>query len=158
MRHPEDMRVGEKVDLGEHIKAFAERFDPQPFHVDEAAARRTHYGGLVASGWHTAAVCMRFMAACLNGMRAAARERGGPAARTGVSPGFRDLAWPKPVFAGDTIRYATEVVDRRPLASRPGWDLVLLRNTGTNQAGELVFSVLSALFVERPHDGKDISG
>jgi acyl dehydratase len=158
------MHIGEKVDLGEHtftaeeIKAFAERFDPQPFHVDEAAARRTHYGGLVASGWHTAAVCMRFMAAYLNGMRAAARERGGSTARTGVSPGFRDLAWPKPVFAGDTIRYATEIVDRRPLGRRPGWDLVLLRNTGINQAGELVFSVLSALFVERPLDGKDISG
>jgi acyl dehydratase len=157
MRYLEDVRIGDKAELGQHtftaegIKAFAERFDPQPFHVDEAAASRTHYGGLVASGWHTAAVCMRLMAAHLNRMHAAARERGEPTARAGVSPGFRDLQWLKPVYPGDTIRYATEVVGKRPLESRPDWGLVLLRNTGINQAGDLVFSVLSALFVERRH-------
>ena len=69
-------------------------------------------------------------------------------ARTGVSPGFRDLKWPKPVYAGDTIAYATEVIATRALRSRPGWGLMVSRNTGTNPAGELVLSFEGAVFLE----------
>ena len=74
--------------------------------------------------------------------------RGEPVARTGVSPGFRNLTWPKPVYAGDTITYATEVIATRPLLSKPGWGLMVSRNTGTNPAGELVLSFEGAVFLE----------
>ena len=81
------------------------------------------------------------------------RARGEPVARAGPSPGFRDLRWLKPVYAGDTITYATEMVEMRATASRPGWGLMTSRNTGTNQNGEPVLSFISSAFVERRHDG-----
>ena len=77
------------------------------------------------------------------------RARGEPVAALGVSPGFRDLQWLKPVYAGDTVSYASEVIETRPLASRPGWGLVSSRNTGVNQRGEPVISFISSVFVER---------
>ncbi len=155
MRHFEDIRVGDSAALGHHtftaaeIKAFAARFDPQPFHVDEAAAARSHFGALIASGWHTAVVGMRLIIDHKRRREEDERARGEPSAKTGVSPGFRDLKWLKPVFAGDTIAYASEVLEARPLKSRPGWGLVFTRHTGTNQAGELVFSFIGSVFVER---------
>ena len=79
----------------------------------------------------------------------AMRARGEAVAELGPSPGFRELKWIKPVYAGDTISYASEVVALRPSQSRPGWGLLTLRSTGTNQAGELVLSFLSAAFVQR---------
>lgn len=155
MKYLEDIRVGEKTELGAHtftadeIKSFATRFDPQPFHVDEAAAARSHFGGLVASGWHTGSVCIRLIVLARLREEEAMRARGDAVGRTGPSPGFRDLKWPKPVYAGDTISYASEVIETRPVASRPDKGLVFARNTGTNQNGELVFSFVSALFVDR---------
>lgn len=155
MKYLEDIRIGEKAELGRHtftadeIKTFAARFDPQPFHMDEAAAARSHFGGLIASGWHTAAMCMRFIVDYKRKEQEAERARGEPGAQTGVSPGFRDLKWLKPVYAGDTIAYASEVLEVRPLKSRPGWGLLFSRNTGTNQASELVFSFIGSVFVQR---------
>jgi acyl dehydratase len=70
-------------------------------------------------------------------------------AELGPSPGFRDLRWHKPVHAGDAVSYASEVIETRPLKSRPGWGLMTMRNTGTNQHGELVISFISTAFVER---------
>jgi acyl dehydratase len=154
MRFLDEIRVGERTVIGSHtftaaaIKAFAARFDPQPFHLDEAAAARSHFGALCASGWHTAAVWMRLIVDHRRAESEARRARGEPVARTGVSPGFRDLKWPKPVYAGDTITYATQVIATRPLRSRPGWGLMLSRNTGTNPAGELVLSFEGAVFLE----------
>jgi acyl dehydratase len=151
----EDIRVGDKTALGSHtftaeaIKTFAQAFDPQPFHLDEADAARSHFGGLVASGWHTGSVCIRLIVQNRMRQEEAMRARGEPVGRTGPSPGFRELKWLKPVYAGDTITFASEVIDARAVASRPGKGLVFARNTGTNQAGELVFSFVSIVFVDR---------
>jgi len=155
MKFFEDMRVGEKSGLGRHtftaedIKAFAARFDPQPFHLDEAAAARSHFGRLCASGWHTACVWMRLMIDYRRREDEQRRARGEMVAQLGPSPGFRDLEWLKPVHVGDTISYATEVVEMRPLESRPGWGMIVVRNTGVNQRGEAVISFVSSAFVER---------
>jgi acyl dehydratase len=155
MKYFEDIQVGEQRELGRHtftapeIKSFAERFDPQPFHLDEQAAARSHFGGLVASGWHTGSVCIRFIVEDRLREEEAMRARGEPIGRTGPSPGFRDLKWPKPVYAGDTITFRSEVVEMRAVQSRPGKGLVFVLNSGSNQAGELVFSFISSVFVDR---------
>jgi acyl dehydratase len=155
MPYFEDLEIGARNEIGSHrftaeeIKAFAERYDPQPFHLDEDAAARSHFGGLVASGWHTAAMWMRLAVDRRKRDAEAARARGEPVAALGPSPGFRELKWLLPVRAGDTITYATEVVDKRVSASRPGWGLMYVLNTGTNQDGKLVLSFLSTAFVER---------
>jgi acyl dehydratase len=155
MQYFEDLQIGVRTDLGGHtfnaeeIKAFAAGYDPQPFHVDEAAATASHFGQLSASGWHTAAMWMRLMVDHLRRDDEARRARGEPVAELGPSPGFRDLRWLKPVYAGDTVSYASEVVETRALKSRPGWGLMTIRNSGTNQHGELVISFVSTAFVER---------
>ena len=155
MRFFEDMHVGERADLGSHtftaeeIKAFAQKFDPQRFHVDEAAAAKTHFGALCASGWHTTAVYMRHFVESERREADMLRARGARPARDGPSPGIRDLRWHKPVFAGDTISFAREVKELRETTSRPGWGLMVALNTGTNQHGELVLSFVGAKFAER---------
>jgi acyl dehydratase len=155
MRYFEDLRVGDRMELGSHtftadsIKGFAQRFDPQPFHLDEAAAARSPFGALCASGWHTASVWMRLMVDYVQRGDEALRARGEPVAELGPSPGFRDLKWLKPVYVGDTIAYLSEVVETRASNSRPGWGLMTLRNTGANQRGEPVISFVSVAFVER---------
>ncbi len=155
MKFFEDIGVGERDELGtytftaEAIKSFAARFDPQSFHVDEAAAAKSHFGALCASGWQTASVWMRLMIEHQRRDDEARVRRGEAIARLGPSPGFRDLKWLKPVYVADTISYSTEVIDKRPSGSRPQWGLVTLRNTGSNQRGELVISFVSVAFVER---------
>ena len=155
MSYFEDLRVGVRTELGSHtftaeeIKTFAREFDPQPFHLDEEAAARSHFGALCASGWHTAAVCLRHVVEDRHRRQAELRRLGEPVAKTGPSPGLRDLKWPKPVYAGDTITFATEVVALHDVAKHPGVGLRIARNTGTNQRGELVYSVLSSTYVER---------
>ncbi len=155
MKFFEDIRVGDTADVGGHtftadnIKAFARRFDPQPFHMDEAAAKRSHFGALCASGWHTAAAWMRLLIDYRRRMDEAARARGEPVAIRGPALGFRDLKWLKPVYAGDTIAYKTEVIELRESASRPGFGLMRSRTTGVNQNGEPVITLVSATFVER---------
>lgn len=163
MKFFEDIAVGERHDIGRHsfsagdIKAFAARFDPQAFHLDESAAARSHFGALCASGWHTAAVWMRLMVEHQRREDAARRQRGEPVAELGPSPGFRELKWLRPVYVGDTVNYAMEVVAARPSNSRPGWGLITLRNTGTNQKGEPVISFVSVAFVQRRGTAKAIA-
>ena len=155
MKFFEEVIVGEKTELGRHtftaeaIKAFAAQFDPQAFHLDEAAAARSHFGALCASGWHTAAMWMRSMVDYNRRDDEARRARGERVAVLGPSPGFRELKWLKPVYVGDTITYATEVLDARASNSRPDWGLMTIRNTGVNQKGELVISFISVAFVPR---------
>jgi acyl dehydratase len=155
MKYFEEFQVGDKIVIGRHtfsaeeIKSFAERFDPQLFHLDEAAAARSQFGALCASGWHTAVMWMRLRMDQMRGEVEEQRARGEPVAQLGPSPGFRQLQWLKPVYAGDTITYASEVVESRALNSRPGWGLVRFLNTGANQAGEPVVSFLGSAFVER---------
>jgi acyl dehydratase len=150
----DDLRVGERRELGSHtftaeaIKAFATRYDPQAFHVDEEAAARSHFGRLCASGWQTGAVCMRLIVLANQREAQARRARGEDVPNVGPSPGVRDIRWHKPVYAGDTISYALEIKELRDV-SWPGYGLVVSATTGTNQAGELVYSALGAVFVER---------
>lgn len=151
----EDLRVGERFEVGRHtfaadeMKAFAGRFDPQPFHLDETLAARSHFGALCASGWHTAATWMRLMVDYHRREDAARRARGEPVAEMGPSPGLRELKWLKPVYVGDTITYSSEVVEARASNSRPQWGLMSVRNTGVNQKGELVISFISTVFIQR---------
>ncbi len=155
MRFFEDIALGERRETGSHvftaeeIKRFAGAFDPQPFHTDEAAAAKSHFGALCASGWHTVAVWMKLHVRAVQEEDRMLREAGQPVARLGPSPGFEALKWLKPVYAGDTISFETEVTSRRPSRSRPEWGVITLENTGRNQAGEEVVSFTGHVFVER---------
>jgi acyl dehydratase len=154
MQFIEDLTIGARTVLGRHtftadeIKAFALKFDPQPFHLDEAAAANSPFGALCASGWHTVAVWMRLNIDHQQRADAARRARGEPIAELGLSPGFRELRWLKPVYVGDTISYAAELTAKRLSGSRPGWGLITLRNTGANQNDEPVLSFVSTAFVQ----------
>jgi acyl dehydratase len=155
MKYFDDIQLGERAELGRHtftaeaIKSFAGRFDPQAFHLDEAAAVRSPFGALCASGWHTASVWMRLMVEYQQRQDAIRRERGDEIASLGPSPGFRELKWLKPVYVGDTIRYAMEIAEKRASKSRPDWGLITLHNTGINQKDEPVLSFVSTAFVQR---------
>src|SRR5262249_52120826 len=151
----EDIAVGDRAEIGRHtfaaeeIKSFAQRFDPQPFHLGEAAAAQSLFGALCASGWHTACLWMRLAVEDRRREDDERRARGEAGAALGVSPGFRELRWLNPVYPGDTITYATEIVELRPSGSRPEWGIMTSRNTGTNQRGEPVLSFISSAFIER---------
>ena len=152
----EDIRIGEQTLLGSHlftredIIRFAKLYDPQPFHIDEAAAEASQFGGLIASGWHTGSVWIRLMVEhrqrSTEGQAAALGEH---RPRIGPSPGLRDMRWTTPVRPGDTISYSTRVAEKIDLASRPNWGIVVSRNEGVNQNGEMVLSFLGEVFVER---------
>jgi acyl dehydratase len=158
VKYFEDIQVGDVFPLGSHtftaeeIKAFARRFDPQHFHVDEAAAERSHFGALIASGWHTAVASMRLMVDYRRRLAETMRARGEPVAGIGPALGFRELKWLKPVYVGDTIDYNSEVIATRVSSSRPRSGLLTFRSTGVNQNGELVISFESTTFVERRGD------
>jgi len=155
MRFFEDMTVGQRRDIGsftftaDAIKRFAAQFDPQRFHLDEEAGRNSLFGGLAASGWHVGSVCMKLLVADGQRQSAEAQARGEEVAAWGPSPGFRDLRWIKPVLAGDTVSFASEIVALRTSETRPEWGILQGRNTGTNQRGELVYSILATAFVPR---------
>ena len=149
----DDMKVGHRRELGtftftaENIKTFAREFDPQPFHLDEEAGRNSIFGGLAASGWHVSSVCMKLIVA--EGVRARqeVEARGEEFGTGGPSPGFRDLRWLKPVLAGDTLTYSSEIISARATASRPGWGIVQSKNVAVNQRGEEVYSFLGSVFL-----------
>ena len=159
MRYFEDLEIGARREVGaftftaEDIKRFAAQFDPQRFHLDEEAGRKSLFGGLAASGWHVASVCMKLMVADGKRLAAEAATRGETIAVWGPSPGFRELRWIKPVLAGDTISFASVVETTRTSDKRPEWGIVQARNTGTNQRGELVYSFLATAFVPRRKPG-----
>ena len=155
MKFFEDITVGERHEIGSHaftaeeIKRFAGVFDPQPFHMGEAQAEKTHFGQLCASGWHTLAIWMRLNIREVERQKRNFEMAGTPVAKLGASPGFDELKWLKPVYAGDTISFRTEVVGKKVSRSRPEWGLVSIRNTGRNQDGVEVISFLGHVFVER---------
>jgi acyl dehydratase len=147
----EDVAIGTKRDLGtytfteEEIIAFARKYDPQPFHIDPEAAKHSMFGGLIASGWHTAAIWMKLAIA----ERERAKASGNPLMRSGVSPGFEDMRWLRPVRPGDTLHYTSETIEKVALRSRPELGLVKTRNEARDQMGELVFSFVGKGFVRR---------
>ena len=114
----EDVAVGVTVELGqtvftrEDILAFARKFDPQPFHLDDEAARKSLFGALCASGWHTAAMWLRHNIDHRKRITDQIVYRGDKPARWGPSPGFEKIRWLKPVFVGDTIRYTQRVREK----------------------------------------------
>ena len=143
-RYLEDFTVGQtfgsgrvKVDT-EQIKAFAAEFDPQPFHLDENAARETIFGGLAASGWHTAALTMRLL------VESEIAPAGGI-----VGAGFDEFRWPRPVRPGDELRIESEVLEVRASRSRPNQGLIKVRTTTLNQMDEAVQVQIANLIVPR---------
>lgn len=132
----EDFYPGQEIDLGQRtvseqeIIAFATQFDPQPFHVDRAAAERSIYGGVIASGWHTCSMMMRMVVDSLMG-----------AAASMGSPGLEGVRWMQPVRAGDTltVRYLTQKV--KASNSKPDRGVVWSKWTATNQHGEPVCTI-----------------
>lgn len=155
MKYFEDIRLDDVIMTGRHtfqadeIKAFARRFDPQLFHVDDAAAEASHFGALCASGWHTAAVWMRLMIDRRRADHEAMRARGEGIAASGPALGLRDLKWLKPVYVGDIIDYKSVVTEARVSNSWPGFGLMTILTTGVNQHGVPVISFYSTTFVER---------
>lgn len=147
----EFLLVGEDIQLGSHhfdaeaIKAYARKYDPQPFHVDEEAARHSVFGRLCASGWHTAAVWMKLNLAY--GM-ARAWTGPGPEPVLGPSPGFRNMKWPKPVYAGETISFARKTTGHRPITNRPGWRVVTQWSEAFDGTGAKVFEFEGAVLVK----------
>ncbi len=145
-RYLEDYAPGQKFGSGRlsveasRIKSFAAEFDPQPFHLDEARARDTLFRGLVASGWHTAAMTMRLI------VEGELDPVGGV-----VGAGLDELRWPRPVRPGDELRVESEVLEVRPSQSRPADGLIKVRTVTLNQNGEPVqISVVNLLVKRRP--------
>jgi acyl dehydratase len=143
-----DIQAGTRRELGhytfteEEIIHFARTYDPQPFHIDPEAAARSTFGGIIASGWHTVAIWMKL---------AVASGAFGPGeGASGISPGFEDLRWLKAVRPGMTLFYSTEVTSRRSLASRPGWDVVMIHNEAREADGTVVMSFTGKVFAKRP--------
>jgi len=144
-RYLEDFEVGETLELGscrvtrEEILEFARRYDPQPFHVDEAAARQSIYGGLIASGWHTTAMLMRLL---VDGM-AGVNSMG--------SPGTDEIRWLKPVRPGDTLTARAVVLDVVPSRSKPDRGHMRAAYEVFNQKGEKVMTMISrGIYARRP--------
>lgn len=145
-RYLEDFVVAQTFGSGrlrvekERIKAFAAEFDPQPFHLDEEAARESIFRGLAASGWHTAAMTMRLL------VESEFKPAGGL-----IGAGFDELRWPRPVRPGDELRTESEILEVRPSKSRPDQGLIKVRTTTLNQNGEAVqISVGNILVPLRP--------
>jgi len=123
----------------ERIVAFGEEFDPQPQHVDEAAAAKSNFGELVASGWHTASVSMRLQ-------YEAAFSR---IANGGMGAGIEKLNWTRPVRPGDLLHVEVEVTEMRPSASRPERGVIRFLTTTINQHGQTVQTMLGTVLVPR---------
>lgn len=120
------------------IKAFASQFDPQPFHLDEEAARQTIFSGLAASGWHTSAVTMRLL------VDSDLKVAGGL-----VGLGLEGLKWPRPARPGDELRVQAEVLEVRASRSRPHQGLIRVRTTTLNQRDEVLQVYVSTMIVPR---------
>jgi acyl dehydratase len=140
----EDFAVGQKYASGrlrvdaDGIKAFASAFDPQPFHLDEDAARHSFFGGLAASGWHTAALTMRLL------VESGFRPAGGI-----IGTRADELTWPRAVRPGDELEVEAEVLEVRPSRTRPDHGFIKCRATTLNQRREPVQVLLMNLLVER---------
>lgn len=128
----DDLAVGDRFTSGEHamdeaqIKAFATQFDPQPFHLDEAAGRATLFGGLAASGWHTAAITMRLQV-----------TTGLPIAG-GIIGAGAEISWPRPTRATDVLHVVSEVLEILPSKSKPDRGMVTVRSETRNQQGDVL--------------------
>jgi len=148
----EDTQIGDKSTIGsytfteENIIAFAKKYDPQPFHLDKEAAARSIYSGLIASGWHTAAVWMKLMIAYRQSRIAAGAE---PAQANFVSPGVREIRWLKPVRPGMTLIYVNETSAKLDWPSLPQYGLIEGRNEARDPNGILFYSFINRVLIAR---------
>ena len=147
MRYFEDFQIGEVSELGPvsvteaEIVEFAERFDPQPFHIDPEAAQASPFGGLIASGWHTTAL---FMGMFVRGVLLDSASLG--------SPGVEEIRWTAPVRPGDTLRGRSTISDVQPSATNPRRGTVITANEVLNQDGEVVMRLKArGFFARRPN-------
>lgn len=140
----EDYKPGHVYDLGttsvsqSQIIEFAREFDPQPFHLDPAAAAATQFGGIIASGWHTASLVMR---RCVDHYLSPVSSLG--------SPGVEDLRWPNPLKSGDTLGIRATILEARPSRSRPDRGIVRTRVEAVNQNGDPVLTMIAVNFLRR---------
>ena len=143
-RYLEDFQAGQKFASGTlrveeaRVKSFAAEFDPQPFHLDDAAARGSIFRGLAASGWHTAAMTMKLL------VESELKPAGGI-----IGAGFDEFKWPRPVRPGDELRLDIEILEVRPSKSRPDQGMVKVKTTTLNQKGEPVQVSVGSLVVPR---------
>src|SRR5215472_15793405 len=139
----DDLHVGQRFKSGSYlmeaarIKEFAAEFDPQPFHLDEAAAEASVFRGLAASGWHTAVVAMRLLVA------------GGLPFANGIVGLGGEIAWPKPTRPGDTLHVESEITEITPSRSKPDQGIITVRSAMINQEGEAVYLLTTKLLVPR---------
>ncbi|TAL01230.1 MAG: MaoC family dehydratase [Rhodospirillaceae bacterium] len=139
----DDLHVGQKFISGTcqidaaQIVAFAKTFDPQPFHLDDAAAKGTLFGGLAASGWHTASLTHRLLTESCESLAGGIIGVGG------------EIAWPRPTRPGDVLQVESEVLEIVPSRSRPDRGMVTLRSETRNQRGEVVQTLTAKLVVSR---------
>jgi len=150
MRYFEDLEVGAETDFGtytvtrEEVLEFARKYDPQPFHLSDEAAPKTHFGRLSASGWHTAAMTMAVIA-----RRVVADEQAGLG-----SPGIDELRWLKPVYPGDTLHVRGKILDTTPSRSKPDLGSFRTETTVTNQDDVPVMRFISIVLIRRrPPEG-----
>ena len=149
MQYLEDMKVGTKASFGryevtrEEVLEFAGKYDPQPFHLDDEAAAKTHFGRISASGWHTCAMTMAMLVENLKKNKQAGLG----------APGLDELRWLKPVYPGDTLRVESELTEVTPSRSRPEMGSTKAKVTVFNQHDEPVMRLLSiGLVARRPVD------
>ncbi|HEX8639626.1 MAG TPA: MaoC family dehydratase [Allosphingosinicella sp.] len=145
MRYFEDLVVGEETYFGayevtrEEVLEFARKYDPQPFHLSDEAAAKTHFGRLAASGWHTCAMTMAVIA-----RKVVEQEQAGLG-----SPGVDELRWLKPVFPGDTLHVRSKIVDKTPSRSKPQIGSFRSATVVTNQEDVPVLSFTSIVLIRR---------
>lgn len=149
MRYFEDLEVGTETEFGsyavtrEEVIEFARKYDPQPFHLSDEAAAKTHFGRLSASGWHTCAMTMAVIA-----RHVVADDQAGLG-----SPGIDDLRWRRPVYPGDTLHVSSTIIDKRESRSRPEMGSFRSETRVTNQHGELVMTYKSIVLMRRRPTG-----
>lgn len=151
-----EQNIGKIITIGSYefteanIIRYAKKYDPQPFHLDSEAAKSSTFGALCASGWHIPAVWMQLNVQSITDFIKNCLERGETPPLFGPSPGFENLRWPNPVYAGDVIAYTAQIKSIRQLASRPGWSMLMNHATGTNQYSECVMKFDSAVLIKIP--------
>ncbi|MFM5914926.1 MaoC family dehydratase [Chakrabartia godavariana] len=145
MQYLEDIKVGTKASFGHYevtrdeVLDFARKYDPQPFHLDDEAAAKTHFGRISASGWHTCAMTMAMLVENLTKNKQAGLG----------SPGLDELRWLKPVYPGDTLRVESEIIEVTPSRSRPEMGSTKAKVTVFNQKDEPVMRLISIGLVAR---------
>ena len=145
----ENLEIGAETDFGsyevtrEEVLEFAHKYDPQPFHVSDEAAAKTHFGRIAASGWHTCAMTMAVIARYVVGHRQAGLG----------SPGVDELRWKKPVYPGDTLHVRGRILEKTPSRSRPELGSFRTQTSVTNQDGDVVMTFISIVLIRRRPDG-----